>query len=276
MLLQTRLLLVFLLFSFGISTGLLASVASTAAQPDEQLGQDSATEFIHKAVEVDGEEYIWTIMIPPSAKKGGAGLLFLHGKGQCGDDGELHTKYGLPPAIESNPEAWPFVVMIPQKKSGADWNFHEEAVMQLLDETIEEGYVDPERIGVTGLSQGGHGAMVIASNNPKRFSAVAPVCGYAHIAHDEQGNDTPIPSIEEYQAQMLNLAGKLKDLPVWLFHGDEDAAVPVDCSRVMNHALKSMGADVKYTEFPGVNHDAWDPAYAMPELAEWYREHLSD
>ncbi len=269
---HARLLIVCLLVSLTIPTTLTHAIS----HHEIAVQDDSGVEYIHKQIEIGEHEYAWTIMIPPSAEKGGAGLLFLHGRGQCGDDGELHIKYGLPPAIEKNPEAWPFVVLIPQKESNADWNYHEDAVMQLLDEAIEEGYVDPDQIGIIGLSQGGQGSMVFAANNPDRFSAVAPVCGYAHIAHDENGDDTEIPSIKEYQRLMLDLASKLKTTPVWLFHGDEDSAVPVDCSRVKNHALKSMGADVKYTEFPGVDHNAWDPAYEMKELAEWFKERLSE
>ena len=34
-------------------------------------------------------------------------------------------------------------------------------------------------------------------------------------------------------------------------------------------ALKAVGADVRYTEFPDANHNAWDPAYATPELWTW-------
>ena len=34
-------------------------------------------------------------------------------------------------------------------------------------------------------------------------------------------------------------------------------------------ALKAVGADVRYTELPEANHNAWDPAYAMPELWTW-------
>jgi len=33
----------------------------------------------------------------------------------------------------------------------------------------------------------------------------------------------------------------------------------------MVKALKAIGADVQYSEFPGVDHNAWDPAY-IPEL----------
>ena len=34
-------------------------------------------------------------------------------------------------------------------------------------------------------------------------------------------------------------------------------------------ALKAAGADVQFSELPGVNHDAWTPAYARPEVFEW-------
>jgi predicted peptidase len=30
-----------------------------------------------------------------------------------------------------------------------------------------------------------------------------------------------------------------------------------------------LGADVRYTEFPGVGHNAWDPAYGNAELWTW-------
>jgi hypothetical protein len=34
-------------------------------------------------------------------------------------------------------------------------------------------------------------------------------------------------------------------------------------------ALKSIGADVQYTELPGVEHNAWDPAYGRADVFEW-------
>ena len=34
-------------------------------------------------------------------------------------------------------------------------------------------------------------------------------------------------------------------------------------------ALKEAGAKVKYTEYPGVGHDSWTPAYKEPDLVDW-------
>ena len=51
--------------------------------------------------------------------------------------------------------------------------------------------------------------------------------------------------------------------------GDADGSVPVDESRKMFASLKKVGANVQYTELPGVNHNAWDPAYSRADVIEW-------
>ena len=65
------------------------------------------------------------------------------------------------------------------------------------------------------------------------------------------------------------LAKQVASLPIWVFHGDADKNVSVEESRSMVKALKALGADVQYTEFPGVEHNAWDPAYDRADLMEW-------
>jgi len=34
-------------------------------------------------------------------------------------------------------------------------------------------------------------------------------------------------------------------------------------------ALKAIGPSVQYTQFSGVDHNAWDPAYDRADLMEW-------
>jgi hypothetical protein len=45
--------------------------------------------------------------------------------------------------------------------------------------------------------------------------------------------------------------------------------VPVTESQRMYAAMKQIGADVHYTEFPGVRHASWDKAYDDPQLFPW-------
>jgi hypothetical protein len=37
----------------------------------------------------------------------------------------------------------------------------------------------------------------------------------------------------------------------------------------MVEALKKAGGEPRYTEYPNVGHDSWNPAYADPKLYEW-------
>lgn len=37
----------------------------------------------------------------------------------------------------------------------------------------------------------------------------------------------------------------------------------------MNDAMKALGGEVRYTEYPGVGHNSWEKAYAEPELFTW-------
>ena len=120
-----------------------------------------------------------------------------------------------------------------------------------MDEVIVKHAVDKERVYLTGLSQGGFGTWATAAEYPKKFAAVAPVCGGG-------------------KAEWAKKYGKL---PIWNFHGDKDGAVPVIRSRMMVEAIKKAGGKVKYTEYPGVGHNSWNQAYDDPKLYQWFLSH---
>jgi dipeptidyl aminopeptidase/acylaminoacyl peptidase len=65
-------------------------------------------------------------------------------------------------------------------------------------------------------------------------------------------------------------AAGLRTTPLWIFHGDADTVVPVDQSRKLVAALKSLGAPVRYTELPGADHTAAPAlAYSDADLFCW-------
>ena len=58
-----------------------------------------------------------------------------------------------------------------------------------------------------------------------------------------------------------------------MFHGDKDTVVKTVRSQLMREALQAAGnTQVKYTEYPGVGHDAWTPASKEAELLPWLFE----
>jgi predicted peptidase len=64
-------------------------------------------------------------------------------------------------------------------------------------------------------------------------------------------------------------AALIAHVPIWTFHGEKDPVVAVSRSRNMVAALSQAGATPRYTEYPGVGHDAWWQVWAEPTLLPW-------
>jgi predicted peptidase len=171
-------------------------------------------------------------------------MLFLHGKGDRGDDLTLVKSIGPPKLIEAG-RKFPFIVLAPQCPGDKEWVSFELRV--LLDSIVEKYKVDQDRIYVTGLSMGGFEAWRLAAYLPDRLAAIVPICG---------GGD---PST----------TAKFTKLPVWAFHGAKDDVISLDHSKVMVESLKKNGGNVKFTVYPEAGHDCWNVTYSNPQLYKW-------
>ncbi len=174
-------------------------------------------------------------------------LLFLHGGGESGDS--LSTiKSNGPPKLIVQGKQFPFLILAPQNPYKKKW-WNTRAVAQLLDTIVENNRVDKNRVYLTGLSRGGSAAWEMAVQYPDKFAAMAVVCGM-----------TPLP-----YANWID-----KDLPIWVFHGDQDKSIPISESVNMVDKLKAMGYDVKFTIYEGVGHNSWENTYTNEELYSWF------
>lgn len=172
-------------------------------------------------------------------------LLFLHGGGESGRD---TAKLGIhgPPKLIREGKKFPFIVLAPQNPYvRKHWDI--QAVIELLEMVIQSHKVDSSRIYLTGLSRGGHGAWSLIMNYPDYFAAVAPICGAAPTAYHMW----------------------IPDIPVWIFHGQDDPVIALEESLDMYTRLKEAGKNVKLTIYPDTGHDAWTRTYENPELYEW-------
>jgi predicted peptidase len=124
-------------------------------------------------------------------------------------------------------------------------------LLELLDHVETLTSIDKNRVYLTGLSMGGFGTYDLAMEAPNRFAALAPICG---------GGDTA-------------KVDRIKDIPIWVFHGAKDMSVPIARSEEMVGALKNVEADVQYTVYPELGHDSWTVTYANPELYKWFLLH---
>ncbi len=239
------------------------------------LAQTTDTGFLNRSVTLDGVEFRYQVYVPRDYRPSTSWpiIIALHGGGEYGDDGISQTEGGLARAIRHHPERFPAIVIFPQ--SHADhtpgWQLKGgQAALLALDKAIAEFHGDPSRVYLTGYSAGGNGAWFLASHHSDRFAAVVVVCGFVS-AFKGKTSGTEYPALAPASAAdpYLYVARQVATLPVWVFHGDADKSVSVEESRNMVKALRSIRANVQYTEFPGVDHNAWDPAYDRADLLQW-------
>lgn len=239
--------------------------------PAPVLGQRVETGFLDRTVTVNGTPHRYQVYIP--ASYAGSALrwpviLFLHGGGERGSDGLLQTTVGLAPSIRSAPARYPAIVVMPQLPSDSLWlGEPAEAAMAALDQTLAEFRADPERVYLTGLSLGGNGTWNLAYRFPQRFAAIAPICGFISMLGRLPASRAIVPA--DSGDSFAAIARRLGRLPTWIFHGEVDPVVPVSESRRAAEALRAAGGNVRYTEFLGGGHNAWDAAYASPQFQEW-------
>ena len=228
------------------------------------------TGFLDRLVTVAGQNWRYQVYVPgtyATARRWPV-ILFLHGAGERGTDGLLQTTVGLGPAIRRDAARYPAIVVFPQAPADSQWvGTPAEVALAALRQTMEEFRGDPDRVYLTGLSMGGHGTWYLAYRHPQLFAAVVPICGWVADFPRFPGSVPVVPP--DSGAPLPALARRLVRTPIWIFHGEVDAVVPVTASREPAAALKAASADVRYTEYLGINHNAWDAAYASDEFVRW-------
>lgn len=239
----------------------LALVALVVMAPAAALAE---TGFLDRTIKVDGQDYAYQVYVPRKPIAGSKPIILaLHGAGERGSDGIFQTEVGLAGAIRRHPERWPAIVVLPQAPLNQLWmGVPAKVAMAALAASEREFRTDKDRVYLMGLSMGGNGTWRLAYENPDRFAALVPVCGFA-------GSFRGLPPIAQGDDPYAALAARISRVPAWIVHGDADVVVPVDESRKMFAALKAAGADVTYKELPGVNHNSWDPGFDDEALPVW-------
>lgn len=227
-----------------------APAAPAPAVPDSLLGQHAAS-FEARVEHAATVPYLLHLPFEYNADpaKRWPLIVYLHGGSMRGTDPERLRRAGLPRVADVD-SAFPFIVLSPVLPERRLWT-DTEALMALLDDVQARYRVDAERVYLTGHSVGGNGAWYVAYRHPERFAAVIPMAG---------------PTIPWW-------ATRLKDVPVWAFHGARDSIVPLSESVEMVEALRREGArEVELTVLEGRDHFILD-VYEDRDLYRWLLRH---
>lgn len=172
-------------------------------------------------------------------------ILHLHGAGFRGKDSDL--LYTNPfYQLTAKHASFPFVVFGPQCHKDTWFDLFEQ-LSDFAKFIADAPFTDASRVYLMGASMGAYAAWQLAMSQPELFAAVVPICG----------------------GGMYWNAGRIKDVPVWAFHGAKDDTVFCEESKKMVDAVNKNGGNARLTIYPENGHDAWSDTYENPQVFSW-------
>lgn len=197
---------------------------------------------------VRGQTYPLSLFIPPSyqASKAYALVVCLHGFGFTGEEylERWRTRLGED-----------YLLACPSYPSGAWFTRRaEELVLETIRQTRHRYHVDPDRVFLTGMSNGGIGTWLIGMHHAPLFAGLAPMASGL--------DDVLMPFL-----------ANLRNTPVYIIHGAKDRVMPVDLSRSIARELDGLGYAYVYREHQREHPMAgghYFPREELPDLVAWF------
>lgn len=154
-----------------------------------------------------------------------------------------------------------YILACPTLVQGAWWTRQAEELVLATIRAVQARYrIDPDRIFLTGMSNGGIGAWIIGSHHAPLFAGLAPMASGL--------DDVLFPFLEN-----------LQHTPTYLIHGLKDQVMPVELSRSIVKELTRLGYEFVYREHDRVHSIAgghYFPREELPELVAWFEAHHRD
>ncbi|MGH7259059.1 MAG: hypothetical protein ACREI9_00065 [Nitrospiraceae bacterium] len=202
----------------------------------------------HQPVRVGDRTHHFGLHVPESylPSKDYALVVCLHGAGFTGDAylERWQTRLGED-----------YILACPTLVSGTWWTRDAEKLVIATIRLVETKYrIDPDRIFLTGMSNGGIGAYLIGVHHAPRFAGIAPMAGGL--------DDVLLPLLEN-----------LRHTPAYLIHGARDQVMPVQLSRTIVGELQRLGIPHVYREHTRVHPQAgghFFPREEVPDLVAWF------
>jgi hypothetical protein len=157
----------------------------------------------------------------------------------------------LPDDPTLNPRAFPGFVLFPQNLNGWE-STPTNDVLRLIRLVVKKYKIDPNRIYVHGLSNGGQGTYDVIKRAPWLFAAALPMSAI---------NDGSIIA--------KNLTSTVAHIPVWTFQGGQDTNPTPAKTVAFVKAFKEAGMDIRYTYYANLGHGTWNTAYSEPDFFSW-------
>jgi dienelactone hydrolase len=205
-------------------------------------------------IRIQGQTYAVALSVPLTYQpsKGYALIVCLHGAGFSGDAYLARWQARLD---EDS------ILVCPTYPAGAWFTRRaEDLVLATIRYVAQRYHIDPDRIFLTGMSNGGIGAWLIGMHHAPLFAGLAPMAGGL--------DDVLMPFV-----------ANLRNTPVYIIHGEKDQVMPVALSRSIARELTTLGYAYVYREHQGEHPVAgghYFPREELPALMTWLKAQRRD
>jgi len=196
-------------------------------------------------LKINAKTYSYALYVPESAKPNIPMIVVMHGMGGSG----ANTIQKWIERLENK-----FVILCPTYPMGAWWSKNSENfVLQLIREIRAKYRIDPNRIFLSGLSNGAIGAYLMGMFYPDQFAGVVPIAG-------------------GITKRLMSFLVNLNNTPMYIIQGEFDPIFPISLSRRTYKILSDFKSPVIFREHKerGAAHGGhFLPESEVPALVEW-------
>lgn len=155
--------------------------------------------------------------------------------------------------------------------------------------------IDTNRVGISGVSSGGHLSLMVAGSPDSPVNAVAAIAPPTDLANwgkpsfvfvDEPQLSIFVPALgvdpKASKGDVEAFVRKLSPItlvnskfpPTMIIHGDSDKVVPFQQAQVMDQALTKAGVEHKIEVIAGGGHDDKTFGPGLTKSVQWFRDKL--
>ena len=164
-------------------------------------------------------------------------------------------------------------------------------IMAGADALLQKGYIDEQRMGVTGGSYGGFMTNWLIGHNDRFKAAVTDRCvtnlasdfgssDFGWTFADEELDTTPWEDLDRYMHMSpIKYVNNMRT-PLLIIHSEQDLRCNIEQAEQLFASLKYMGRDVLFVRFEGQSHGlsrAGHPHSRLERLRHilgWFESHL--
>ncbi len=162
-------------------------------------------------------------------------------------------------------------------------------VIDGIDFLVQQGYVDPARVGIGGFSYGGYFSAWAATKHTERFKAASMGAGIANWVSFTGTSDIPYEnSMVHWNLDVFKNMEKAwgrsplafvekSQTPLLISHGDKDDRVPISQGWEIYTALKLLGKKVEFDIYPREAHGWAERNHQLLSIKrnlEWFEQYV--